>query len=90
LDIDDSINVGLALIRLVEDGGGGNRLLNLGFFLNWLGMLLKLRLGKLNSWLYLFKVFLLGRDFFLDILKVHKRDLDDRSFNNDALIIEEA
>jgi len=55
-----------------------------------LGILLKLRLGKLNSWLNLFKVFLLGKDFLLDILKVHRRDLDDRSFNNDALIIEEA
>jgi hypothetical protein len=90
LDIDYSIDVSLAWIRLVEDGGGGNRFLNLGFFLNWLGILLKLRLGKLNSWLNLFKVFLLGKDFLLDILKVHRRDLDDRSFNNDALIIEEA
>jgi hypothetical protein len=33
---------------------------------------------------------LLDRDFFLHNLKVHRRDLDDRSFNNDALIIEEA
>jgi hypothetical protein len=55
-----------------------------------LGFFLKLRLGKLNSWLHLLKDFLLDRHFFLHNLKVHRRDLDDRSFNNDALIIEEA
>jgi hypothetical protein len=55
-----------------------------------MGLFLKLRLGKLNSWLHLLKDFLLDRVFFLDKLKVHRRDLDDRFFNDDALIIEKA